>query len=177
MIVWLKTMIRLYLLVFYHSILLDMFICSNYLFLPLLSTSSLYLCCHHRGGSRLVAGDPPSPTAIRAALATIVAKWVLTSHHIKYNFDNVFAWCLMSFFEILYRLSLFVRGLLLCFLLHLIFCIFLRSTARAASTQSLKGLFTVGMAKGCTYILSKVAKRVFSMGPPRGSVGSAIRAV
>ena len=31
---------------------------------------------------------------------------------------------------------------------------------RAASTQSLKGIFTVGLTKGCTYILSKMAKRV-----------------
>ena len=38
------------------------------LFLPILSNSS------HSGGARLVAGDPPSPTAIRAGLAAIVAK-------------------------------------------------------------------------------------------------------
>ena len=38
------------------------------IFLPLLSNSS------HSGGARLVAGDPPSPTAIRAGLAAIVAK-------------------------------------------------------------------------------------------------------
>ena len=31
---------------------------------------------------------------------------------------------------------------------------------RAASTQSLKGIFTVGITKGVTYILSKMAKRV-----------------
>ena len=49
------------------------------------------------------------------------------------------------------------------------------TVSRAASTQSLKGMFTVGMAKGCTYILSKVAKRVFSMGH-RGSMVTAVHA-
>lgn len=38
------------------------------------------------------------------------------------------------------------------------------STPRAASSQSLKGMFTVGLLKGCTYVLSKVAKRVYPFG-------------
>jgi hypothetical protein len=38
------------------------------------------------------------------------------------------------------------------------------ATPRAASTQSLKGMFTVGLLKGSKYVLSKVAKRLQPFG-------------